>query len=484
MKRREFIRDSAVAAAGAGMVPGILRAGSRPPNVLLIMVDQMRQSKWTPQLSTPNIDRIAQSGVSFTNHFISASPCSPSRACILTGTHTTQNGMYINCDFLHAEKQPSLDPRIPTLGHIFSKAGYQTPYRGKWHLSLKESRDDKDPLIDYGFTGWNPPDALFGGPPYSGALQDPFYARQAARWLRQPENHKRPWFLVCSLVNPHDICSYPLFYPQRKLRPIKTEKPPPNWLDDLSDKPGCQKKFQELYNKLGGYMDETDDDEWRRYLDYYIHCTEDADGNVGDVLDALDESGQRDNTVIAFISDHGDMGGSHRLRAKGCFAYEEEINVPLIFSAPGLIPMGKQAHTMASIIDLMPTLFSLAGITSGLPYMPGIDLTPALVNPETASLREEVIFNQDSELFRGFGNKDSDVEKYPVHIRCLRDKDWKYAYYFEKNGKAEEYELYNMADDPLEMTNLAGDPGYLKKRKEMHGRLMEREERLKNEFEI
>ena len=84
MKRREFIRKSGVAAAGLALAPNVLTAGDRPPNILLIIVDQMRQPRYTPDGITPNIDRIAKSGVTFTNHFVSAVPCSPSRACLMT----------------------------------------------------------------------------------------------------------------------------------------------------------------------------------------------------------------------------------------------------------------------------------------------------------------------------------------------------------------------------------------------------------------
>lgn len=486
MQRRDFIKGSAAALAGLTVAPGNLKADQGRPNVLLILVDQLRHPKWTPLLQTPNIDRLARSGVSFSDHFVSASPCSPSRACIITGTYTTQNGMYTNCDFVEGKLQPSLDPRIPTFGHIFGKAGYQTPYRGKWHMTRRADRNRKDPLIDYGFTGWKPPDAPFGGPPYSGAVQDPVYTGQAVQWLLDPDNHKQPWFMVCSLVNPHDICAYPRYYPQRKLRSIRTERAADNWTDDLTGKPACQREYQKIYNNVGGPMDYESEDAWRRYLDYYMFCIEDVDANVGRVLDALEKSGQRENTIVAFTADHGEMAGSHRLRTKGCFAYEEEINVPLIFSWPGSVPDNVVTDAFASNVDIMPTLTSLAGLTSGLPYMAGKDLTPVLSRPATGSVQDDVIFHQDWEVQFTIGKKPGEAGNFknPAHIRCIRDREWKYSYYFKPRSDEVDHELYNLKDDPTEMDNLANDPGYRKKRDRMHERLMERERKIEREFEI
>ncbi len=485
INRRDFVRSAGVGAAGIVMGAGLSRAAkaSIKPNVLFIMVDQMRIPRWTPDLRMPNFDRLAGCGVSFKDHFISASPCSPSRACILTGTYTTQNKMYSNCDFVEGALQPSLDPGIPTLGHIFGRAGYRTPYRGKWHLTRKKDRNEDDALIDYGFEGWKAPEAPFGGPPYNGALMDPVYARQACDWLLDENNHKQPWFLVCSLVNPHDICGYPRYYPQRKLRHIRTDAPPDNWTDDLSTKPGAQLEYQRRYRSVGGGIDVENPDAWCRYLDYYIHCLEDVDRNIGMVLDALDRSGQRDNTIVVFTSDHGEMAGSHRLRTKGCFAYEEVINVPLIFCWPDRIPAGVSTQAMASNVDIMPTLAGMAGLTS-LPYLPGRNLITVLENPDKAEVREEVIFHTDWEIqftvFKDAGAKA--IYDNPAHIRCLRDKEWKYSYYFAPGSDEVEYELYNMKDDPLEMTNLANDQGYQKRMKQMHERLMEQERKLEEDF--
>jgi arylsulfatase A-like enzyme len=484
LSRRSFLGQNLAAAAGLTLAAGSVRGAPERPNVLLILVDQMRLPRWTPLLRTPNIDRLSRSGVSFARHFVSASPCSPSRACLVTGTYTTQNKMFSNCDFVEGHLQPSLDPKIPTVGSIFRDAGYRTPYRGKWHLTRRADRNKKDALIDYGFEGWRPPEAYFGGPPYCGAAFDPMYASRAIQWLSDPDKKKDPWLMVCSLVNPHDICAWPRYYPQEKIKEIKTEAPPDNWTDDLSGKPGCQLEYQKRYNSIAGPVDVSDGDAWRRYLDYYIHCIEDVDQNVGRVLDALEKSGQRDKTIIAFTADHGEMGGSHRLRTKGCFAYEEVMNVPLIFSWPGHLPQGVTTQALASNVDVAPTIAALAGV-SRVPYLAGKDLTPVLMDPASAAVQDHIVYHTDWEVQFTINKSAADTAIFqnPAHVRAIRDREWKYAYYFAPGREETEHELYNLKDDPLEMTNLASDPGYAAKRKELHEKLMQREEAIKTEFE-
>jgi len=482
MKRREFIKTSALAGAGMALGSRLLRASEKRPNILLIEVDQMRYPRWTRIGFPANMDRLAKQGVSFTKHFTSAVPCSPSRACLFTGTYTTQNKMFTNCDFVEGRLQPSLSPKIPNLGHIFRNAGYRTPYRGKWHLTRKSDRNPKDALIDYGWEGWKPPEAPFGGPPYNGQLMDPVYAGQAIDWLLNPDNHKQPWFLVCNLVNPHDICAFPRYYPHEKFEPIKTKEPAPNWTDDLSTKPRCQLEYQIRYRKVGGPMDVNSADAWRRYLDYYVECEEMVDKDIGRVLDALEKSGQKDNTIIVFTSDHGEMAGSHKLRTKGNFAYEEVMNVPLIFVWPGKIEPGVSTEALASNVDVMPTLVSLTGIRNPN-YMAGKDLSPVLKDP-LASVQEQILYHTDWEFEVAINRSAEDVSAFenPARVRAIRDRDWKYAYYFSpKNGETD-HELYNLKDDPLELTNLARDPGYQKKVKEMRDRLMEQEGKLLTDF--
>jgi arylsulfatase A-like enzyme len=312
---------------------------------------------------------------------------------------------------------------------------------------------------------------------------DPAYAKEAVAWLSEPGNHKQPWILVCNLINPHDICAYPRYYPHEKLKPIRTKEPPANWTDDLSTKPHVQLEYQQHYVKIGGPIDVNSADAWRRYLDYYIECEEMVDKQIGRVLDALEKSGSASNTIVVFTSDHGEMGGSHKLRTKGNFAYEEVMNVPLIISWPGHLPEGVTSDALASNVDVMPTLAALAGIRNAN-YMAGADLTPVLRNPASAEVRDYILYHTDWEkALSVFNSADENaIYQIPSHIRAIRDKNWKYALYFSPKTHTEEHELYNLKDDPLEMTNLATDPGYSKKLKEMRDQMMEREDQLIREY--
>jgi choline-sulfatase len=475
MKRREFLQTTG-AAAGVALGPLASKAEDRP-NVLLILSDQLRRPRGMPELKTPNLDRLAASGVSWSNHFTCAVPCSPSRACLLTGLYTIQNQLYLNVDTF-SPAQKSLDHRYPTIGNVFTEAGYHSAYRGKWHLTRSWARNPRDPLLDYGFAGWRGPDAPIGGTAYCGAIEDPRTTRQSIHFLQHPP--RAPWLLVCSLVNPHDICWYPGSYPQARHREVRTAAPPDNWTDDLTGKPSVQKIFADKYKIAAGRFDASDPLAWRRYMDFYADQVRDLDANVGLVLDALERSGQRDNTIVALTSDHGEQAGSHQLRTKGPFVYEESINVPLIFSWPGHFPAGRVASAMSSNIDVAPTLASLAGIKR-LPYMAGRDLSPALLDPGRGDDLQEIICHVtgSTEPARGGYDLLADVG----HIRCLRTREWKYAHYFAPGGAAEEFELYDLNNDPLEMHNLGADPGYQARRKQLHDRLIEREQALRQEIE-
>ena len=179
-------------------------AAGRQPNVLLFLLDQMRQPRWFPEHARlPGLERLKAQGVEFENHFVSAVPCSPSRACLVTGLHMDQHRVYNN---MNPQEQPSLEPALPSLGRLFQEAGYQTPYFGKWHLCVGEDKKGKQALEPYGFDWLERERLAFVWP---GLMFDDDHTRAAIKWLSEPGHRERPWFLVLSLTNPHDICSYP-----------------------------------------------------------------------------------------------------------------------------------------------------------------------------------------------------------------------------------------------------------------------------------
>lgn len=475
--RRNFLKSAAsglaVGAAASLGISGRVRGADRP-NVMLVIVDQMRLPRWFPAgAHLPNYERLKSQGVEFVNHFVAAVPCSPSRACLFTGLHMDQNGVKTNIS--PRSGQPALSPVLPNLGRLFQDSGYQTPYFGKWHLSpAREWKQDR--LAPYGFE-LQPPDHSAGL--FPGLTNDPKWTSAAVQWLANPANHRSPWFLTVSLINPHDICSFPRVRVPSPLLPKVIDRLPDNWDDDLKSKPRCQAQYQQAYKVASGDMRDDDPGLWKELLDEYYYLSRQMDRELGRLLAALEASGQAGRTVIVFTSDHGEMGGSHRLRAKGPFAYLENTNVPLVISGPG-VPKALRSSALSQNVDLFPTLAGLIGVDakSQSPILPGHDLAPALAAPESAALADHVLFSFTGNVGVARANRAQGQPGItaPQNIRALRARDWLYARYFDPAQPEQEFELYDLKNDPLEMHNLAGDPGYRDQQKEMAERLREAED--------
>ena len=472
MDRRKFLKQAALAGATLAVSGPAQEAGSpaRLPNVLLFHLDQMRQPRWfPPSAKFPNLERLKARGVEFTRHFTCAVPCSPSRASLLTGLHMDQHQIMTN---VMRGRQRSLDSSIPTLGHLFRRAGYQTPYFGKWHLTLERQVEIQGGLEPYGFDWVAPQRPAY---PFPGLETDPEYTQAACAWLRQSEHRAKPWFMVISLINPHDICSYPRLAVPAAEVPKLADRLPDNWNDNLQGKPRCQAEFQKAYGAVAGPIRLDDEQVWRQYLDDYYYLTAKNDHHLGQVLDALEATGQAGRTMVIFTSDHGEMAGSHRLRVKGPFVYLESTNVPLVISWPKKFPAGTHTDALCQNIDLYPTLARLIGKdpAAPYPYLPGRDLTPILKNPARLAGADHVLCSYTGNV--ALARADQDLRKAgvrsPDHIRAIRERDWVYARYFAPNRPEQEFELYDFKNDPLEMHNLAQDPGYQKRRKEMADKL-------------
>ena len=472
MQRREFIKSSAVAATA--LAAGKVMGAEKRPNVLLVIVDQWRQPCWFPENARlPGFDRLRREGLSFTNHYVSAVPCSPSRACLFTGLHLTQHGVQNN---VNLNMFPSMDPRIPTIAHRFKEAGYHTPYFGKWHLT--ERRDYRGiGLSAYGFEDWHGPD--HDGTPLDGTDNDPRFARQAVTWLDLHGRGEKPWFLTCSLINPHDICYYPRIDLPAAAVPRVAKRLPDNFKDDLAGKPRVQAIYREGYGKMMGSISDAPEF-WLRYLDYYLNFERLADLGVRRLLATLDRLKLADDTIVVFTSDHGEMCGSHKLQAKGPFVYQENLNVPLIFRWPGHVPAGASSDALGHNPDLFPTLMEVCGIKAPVDHLPGKSLAPLLQNPAGPAVRDHILTGFGMTGGGRFGavarRLHIDTAGVPIQLRGIYDGRYKYARYFDQ-GAEPEFELYDRHEDPLELHNLASDPAAAAMRKEMADRLAEAEAR-------
>jgi len=427
ISRRDFLKETA--AAGA-MLPlaGLSAlawtapaAGDRPPNLLIFFSDQERPWINLPPLSRPNRERLRPNAVEFTQYFCTQPLCSPSRATMLTGLYPHQAGVETNVDF--GAHGLSLDPKIPGLGTVFKAAGYETGYVGKWHLS----RGVRPRLKEYGFDFWRISNQVIG----TGSDDD--MARIAARWIRSRKKD-RPWLLMVSILNPHDIC-FPALFRHPSPREVSL---PPNFHDDLSKKPAIQSEFIHHDKAIEKAQPHTEE-QWLHYLRVYCDLNERVDRHLGVVLDGLERSGQRENTAVIYTSDHGEMGGSHGLIHKGPFMYEENLRIPFLLSRPNRLSRAATCPALASNLDLAPTLSALSGV-KWPKELPGMSLVEYLKNP-TAASRDKI--------FSEWG-----VVRGTPRIRAVRTQEWKYS--LVSTG---EEELYHLAEDPGELNNRASDPG-------------------------
>jgi len=479
-------------------------AGSRSgrPNILLVVSDQERQRAWLPSsVRLPWRDRLIAEGLEFTSYFTHSSPCSPSRASLFTGRYLPGHGVVDN---VIMPEHTELDPAVPTVGSLLRRAGYRSSYIGKWHLSQSATPD----MEAYGFSDWDGNDRHFMGWAGTGVHFDPIIAANAAHWLRTnatpgPGADPRPWFLTVALVNPHDVMWFPVDQPGyaerhpedvASIRAVleqaawKDDDPlpvydagyeeifealPANFHDDLHTKPEAHRQWRwDQQHGLWGYIDPDDTRAWLRHLDYYVELQRLADSSLGTVLAALEDTGTWDDTVVIFTSDHGDMCGSHGLRSKGPFVYDEIMRVPLYVRVPGRTSPGTTSTALATHVDLASTICALAGAEGG--GLQGVDLSPVLADP-AAAVRDHVLFAQDSAQTTNLNNV-----RYA--LRGFFDGRTKYARYYGVGGGKpstglwgrspgrklydvdcafddQDHEWYDHDDDAVELVNLANDRG-------------------------
>jgi arylsulfatase len=257
--------------------------------------------------------------------------------------------------------------------------------------------------------------------------------------------------------------------------PEVVDQLPANFDDDLHTKPEAHRQWRwDQQHGLWGYIDPGDKAAWLRHLDYYVHLHQLADRSLGTVLGALEASGGWDDTIVIFTSDHGDMCGSHGLRSKGPFVYDEIMRVPLYIKVPGLTAPGSVSSSLGSHVDLAATVCALAGVdpAAASATVQGVDLTPVLADP-SVSVRDHILFAQDSA-------QTTELNKVRYALRGFYDGHTKYARYYGVGGGKpstglwgkdpgtklfdvdcafddNDHEWYDHESDPHEMVNLAND---------------------------
>jgi arylsulfatase A-like enzyme len=498
--RRQALRAGAAGAATVAGATTIGRAATaagaaepaRKPNILILMCDQERLPQWTPDLPLPARDWIDRRGVSFERFHHSAVQCSSSRACFWTGMYTPQNGIFGN--FLQSW-QFSLDPRIPTIGDLMHEQGYTTAFFGKWHLSMAGVSVTEGAVENVegnylGSYGFDYSDQSLSAEPAGyndGVYNDPIWTKQGVDWLHEHGGQEKPWLTVVSLLNPHDIAYFPRGFSADVKRPDWGVELPLNFEDDITTKPTVHRQYANGAALVRGGIAADDKTTWRRLMNTYCDLIVNTDDNLAAVVKALHASGGMDDTVIIRCADHGEMGGSHRAAGKGPMIYDEQLRMPLSISWParfGRAGAGSRTRALSDSVDIIPTCLELAGLEDPVaryPWLRGTSLVSALDDPAhtkgkdfTVSTCDEVWSPQD---FAGQG------KPWKRHVRAALSGHFKVARYVAMAGKPQreltddqDYEVYDLSEDPYELRNLARDPAYKPLLDDLLARLRELED--------
>ncbi len=418
----------------------------QPMNLLLLMSDehnrQMLGSAGHPLVRTPHLDALAARGVRLTDAYCNSPLCVPSRASLATGRYVSEIGTWDNAR-PYEGTPPSWGAyladagrAVTTIGKLdFRGEGYPDGFADQRRAGQRGEKGDllglfRDPVVKRPGSRQRVLEAGIGE---SGVTRkDRTVTAEAVEWLTQEGPHtSEPWTLHVSWLAPH----FPLIVPQEyfDLYPLASIDLPEHSDEYLADLHPVVRQLRWHFD-----VDEPISEQQQRICRaaYYGLCTF-LDEQVGRVLEALERSGQAENTRIIYVSDHGEMLGEHGLWWK-CAMYEGAVGVPLIAAGPDL-PRGRTLGTPASLVDLFPTILHGAGvpIPDGLP---GRSLWPILGGPED---RDREVFCE----YHGHGT--------PGAAYLLRAGSLKYVHYVGYRPQ-----LFDLASDPGERHDLAPDPRY------------------------
>jgi len=437
MTRRAALQGLGAAAAGALVAGAPARraasTGRSRPNFIFILTDDQRWdalgSAGHPFFKSPNLDRLAHEGVRFSNTFVTTSLCSPSRATFLTGLYPHRHGVKNNLT-------PWTGEHLTFLERL-AAAGYDCAFIGKWHMPGKGLPKLKgvDPFIS--FTAVAGQGKYFDCPliingkevKTHGYITDQLND-YALDFLKQPRS--RPFCLYLAHKAVHSPMS-PAPRHQGLYRDAQVTLPP-----ELKFK-GHEAHYNMMHLLV---MGKNTPESWTRHIQDYYATLQAVDEDTGKILDYLDRAGLAENTAVFFAGDNGFFWGEHGLIDKR-YAYEESMRIPLLARFPaGIERPGRLVEEMALNLDLAPTLLDLAGVE--VPgEMQGLSWKP-LLRGERAEWRQAFLY----EYFKDW--------PFPVPpLLAVRTPEWKYIHYLEAKRPDE---LFHLADDPKEMTNLITAP--------------------------
>ena len=414
----------------------VAQTSSTKPNVLFIVIDDLND--WVGYLGgnaqspTPNLDRLARRGVRFTNAHASVTVCNPSRASVLSGMRASTTGVYDN----HIDWRP-LVPEPKMITAQFRNAGYWVAGAGKVHHGrpfLRESDWDEYVKSKDGFQR-KPGDTMHIST-VNDVPDDAMLDHRNVTWLIEQLQKKRdqPLFLAAGLTKPHIPWNVPRKYYDRF--PVEKIELPPNLPTDLDDVPPAGVHMART--TVQGDMPESDHDvvlrtgRWKETIQGYLAAIAFMDGQLGRLIDALDQSPIRDNTIVVLWSDHGWHLGE-KLHWRKMTLWEEATRVPLLWIAPGVTKPDTVCDRTVDLMSIYPTLMELAGLP--IPsHVEGLSIRPLLADP-TAEWKHPALTT------------------YLFNNHAVRTDRWRYIRYAD-GGE----ELYDEVADPQEWKNLAGNP--------------------------
>ncbi|MHB1296534.1 MAG: sulfatase-like hydrolase/transferase [Anaerolineae bacterium] len=433
------------------------------PNILLIQSDQHRYDcngvSGHPLAQTPTIDRLAGQGVWFTHAFSPSPICCPARQSLMCGKWPEVHGGLWNFD----HGLPLREFTEPIWGELLVGAGYQLGVVGKWHVHPRRTP------LDYGYDDFIPPSAYtawrraqglpgvaYDGEPWFGGV-DPVPVEQAAphwqvaqgvRLIETYQRQGRPWHVALNFDGPHLPCT-----PSGRFAEMYDAKDMPEWgsfRDTFQNKPYIQR--QQLVSwgieHLGWEV-------WSHYLARYLGMVSQIDDAVGQLVSALDAMGLAENTLVIYTSDHGDNCGSHRMIDKHNVLYDDVVRVPLVLRWPSQTRGGVvRDEFVVNALDLASTVCEAAELPVPADYQ-GRSLLPLLAGRAPEDWRRDVVATYNGSQFGPFSQ------------RMLRDNRFKYVW-----NPTDVDELYDLCNDPWELTNLIDRSEYATTLQDMRLRLL------------
>jgi arylsulfatase A-like enzyme len=456
------------------------------PDVIIVMTDEERaippyeasEVRTWRQRTLAGQRWFDENGVNFTRHYTGSLACVPSRPTIFTGQYPDLHGVTqtdgIGKVFNDSRMRWLRRGEVPTLGNWFTAAGYDTHYDGKWHISHADLDDpatggvlatndddgvvdpvavqrylDADPLADFGFSGWVGPEPHGALLANAGVRRDPLIADRVVAWLEDryarrragDEAALRPFLLVASFVNPHDIVLFPAWVLRSPLKSSRLDPPPvppaPTADEDLRTKPAAQIAFREAYYSgygPAGPVEQIYQRNGQRYRDLYYRLHAEVDAPIDRVRRAVTSSS--DDAVLVRTSDHGDLLGAHGgLHQKWFNLYDEATRVPLVIARTGSRGTGPRViDAPTSHVDIVPTLLGAAGIDvhavaavlreefSEVHPLPGRDLMPVVDGGPADEDRAVYLMTRDNMLegdsgASGLGRRLKQTVKPPAPLR-------------------------------------------------------------------